>query len=107
MTPEKSLAALFIAAAWLPAACAPAPENRLASYRTPDVPPECRAAVYQDPKVRQLVAAGTAVPTYMANNQNNLAFAEAEAERNCMREKGLLPQGGVEPTRYTWYPPLF
>ncbi len=85
----------------------PTQDNRFAAYRTPNVPPECRAAVYDDPEVRHLIAAGTAVPEYMAENQNKLAFKEADAERRCMQQRGLMPAGGVEPVKYPWYPPLF
>lgn len=101
------LLALGLLALGLLAGCAPPSENRLAAYRTPNVPSECRAAVYDDPTVRHLIAAGTAAPTYMGEHQNELAFAEAEAEKKCMRAKGLLPAGGVEPVKYPWYPPLF
>ena len=88
------------------AGCAPAPESRLAAYRAPDVTPECRAAVYGDPEVRRLIAAGTAVPNYMAENQNKLAARQAEVENRCMQAKGLMPAGGVEPVKHTWYPSL-
>lgn len=104
---RRSLRRVLIVLPVLVAACAPPPQNRFAAYRTPNVPPECRAAVYDDPTVRQLIAAGTAVPEYMAENQNKLAFAEAAAERKCMQAKGLLRSGGVEPVKYPWYPPLF
>lgn len=89
------------------AGCGSDPPSRLAAFRAPEVPPECRAAVYEDPTVRELMRAGAAVPSYRAENQDRLAFAEAEAERRCLREKGLLRSGGVEPIKYLWYPPLF
>jgi len=107
MKPRAALAGLLLLGSLLPSGCAPPPENRFAAYRTPNVPPECRAAVYNDPEVRQLIAAGTAVPPYMADNQNKLAFKEAEVERRCMVQKGLARGGGVEPVKYPWYPPLF
>jgi hypothetical protein len=43
----------------------------------------------------------------MAENQNKLAFREAEIERQCMVQRGLARGGGVEPVKYPWYPPLF
>jgi hypothetical protein len=107
MKPRAALPALLLMGLMLPSGCAPPPDNRFAAYRTPDVPPECRAAVYQDPEVRRLIASGTAVPEYMATNQNKLAFKEAEVERRCMEQKGLVRSGGVEPVKYPWYPPLF
>ncbi len=85
------------------ASCNSSPGTPVADgYRTPDTPPECRAAVNQDPEVRRLRIAGAAVPIFAAQNQNDLAFAEAQAERKCLRDKGLM-QGGVEPVRHIWY----
>ncbi len=75
-------------------------------YRAPEIPPECRDQVFQDPTVRRLIAAGTAVPIYAAQHQDELAFAQTEAVRRCQREKGLT-QGGVEPKKYRWYPAPF
>ena len=75
-------------------------------YRAPEIPPECRDQVFQDPTVRHLIAAGTAVPIYAAQHQDELAYAQAEAVRKCEREKGLI-QGGVEPKRYRGYPSPF
>ncbi len=107
MRPRAAVSVLLLLGSMLPSGCAPPPDNRFAAYRTPNVTPECRAAVYRDPDVRQLIAAGTAVPQYMAENQNKLALKEAEAERRCMQQKGLAPPGGVEPVKHPWYPPLF
>ncbi|HST73985.1 MAG TPA: hypothetical protein VLJ20_01310 [Acetobacteraceae bacterium] len=102
-----ALSASFVLGSALLAGCAAPPDNRFAAYRTPNVPPECRAAVYDDSGVKELISAGTAVPAYMAEHQNKLAFKEAEAERRCMQKRGLMPAGGVEPVKYPWYPPLF
>jgi hypothetical protein len=107
MKPRAALSGLSVVGLMLLSGCAPPSDNRFAAYRTPNVPPECRAAVYEDPEVKHLIAAGTAVPEYMAENQNKLAFKEAEVERRCMEQKGLTRSGGVEPVKYPWYPPLF
>ena len=88
------------------ASCAPSHENRLAGYHASEVPFDCRMAVYDNPRVRQLMIAGAGVPGTMAENQNALAFAKAEAERKCMQDTGLM-KGGVEPVRYQWYPSPF
>ena len=107
MKPLAVLSGLSILGSMLLAGCAPPQDNRFAAYRTPNVPAECRAAVYEDPEVKHLIAAGTAAPDYMAENQNKLAFREAEVERQCMVQRGLARGGGVEPVKYPWYPPLF
>lgn len=92
------------------AACA-APEpvrapDLLAAYRAPDVPPACREAVYDDPKVRELMIAGAGAPSLRAENQDKLAFLQDEALRRCLQEKGLR-KAGVEPVKYKWYPSPF
>jgi hypothetical protein len=75
----------------------------LATYRTPEIPPECQQAVYNDPKVQALMIAGAGQPVLRAQDQDKLAFAQDEALRRCLREKGLMQPGGVEPVRYLWY----
>ncbi len=82
---------------------APAPDV-LATYRAPEIPHECEMAVYNDPKVRELLIANAGVPSLIGENQNQLAFAQDEALRTCLRARGLLPAGGVEPVRYQSYP---
>ncbi len=78
----------------------------VAAFRTPDIPPQCESEVYNDPKVRQLMIAGAALPTLRAENQNKLAFLKADAVRRCLQQRGEQA-GGVEPIRYKWYPSLF
>jgi hypothetical protein len=107
MTPGAALSVSLVLGLAVLSGCAPPSQNRFAAYSTPNVTPECRAAVYDDPEVKRLIAAGTGAPEFMAENQNKLAFKEAEVERRCMEQKGLTRSGGVEPVKYPWYPPLF
>lgn len=94
--------ALPLLLTFLSACSAPAPAV-LATYRAPEIPRECETAVYNDPKVRDLLTANAGVPFLIGQNQNELAFAQDEALRNCLRARGLRA-GGVEPVRYQSYP---
>jgi hypothetical protein len=85
-------------------ACSAPGPTLLATYRAPTIPAECEQAVYNDPEVHRIMLANIASPTLIGENQDKLAFAQEEAVRNCLRAKGLLPAGGVEPVRYRWYP---
>jgi hypothetical protein len=70
--------------------------------------PVCRAEVNNDPTVRELTAQSAGSPSNFALiNKQELADARRQAELNCMRAKGLLPPGGVEPIKPVWYKPLF
>ncbi len=110
-SPLMILAALLGASALLLlGACEsdlPAPRSVAAAYRTPEIPPECRNAVYDDPKVHAMMVANAGVPTLRAENQDKLAFLQADALRRCMQQQGGVQQGGVEPIRYKWYPNPF
>jgi hypothetical protein len=83
------------------------PPTGLATYRAPDIPPECREAVYSDPKVRETMIANSGVPALIGDNQNKLAFLQADAVQRCLQAKGRITEGGVEPIRYKWYPSPF
>ena len=73
----------------------------------PAAPPECQAEANNDPAVKQIVMKMSAVQYWRGNYQEDLAVAKREALLKCMRAKGLIPPGGVEPVKPVWYGPLF
>ena len=99
--PRRALRLFFAALAL--AGCSASPTKLVAAYDAPAVPPPCRDAVYADPKIREIMVADAGSPALRATNQNRLAFLQDEAVRNCLRARGELPKGGVEPVRYQWY----
>jgi hypothetical protein len=61
---------------------------------------ECRQSMYADPAVRQAVAlVAISGGTAQGQEQAALAIAKQRAYNRCLRDKGLLRGGGVQPVR--------
>jgi hypothetical protein len=73
----------------------------------PAAPGACYQEVNQDPAVRQLRMKMAGTPWWRLNAQRDLEAVERDALNRCLRQKGLLPPGGVEAVRPLWYDPLF
>ena len=59
---------------------------------------ECRRQATQDPAVREIYQRTNGFYTYSATRQQaDLDEATRQAVIRCMREKGLIPPGGVQP----------
>ena len=73
----------------------------------PADPSVCYREANQDPAVRDLRMKMAGTPWWRLNKQRELEALERDALNRCMRQKGLLPRGGVEAVRPLWYAPLF
>lgn len=62
--------------------------------------PECRQVMYADPAVRQGIAL-TAISGNLAQGPDREAMgvAKQRAYNGCLRDKGLLRGGGVQPVK--------
>lgn len=76
----------FLALLALLAACAPeGPVDRA-----------CDEAVDNDPAVKLLIIKGVGNPYFQSNSQEQLKAAKQQARLACLRDRGLVPPGGVE-----------
>lgn len=62
--------------------------------------PECRQLMYADPVVREAIAI-TAITGNIAQGQEReaLGVAKQRSYNGCLRDKGLLRGGGVQPVK--------
>jgi hypothetical protein len=61
---------------------------------------QCERQAYKDPKVAAIYSSTDGNYTYVGTTaRDDLLVATREAVMRCMREKGLLPPGGVQPVR--------
>lgn len=73
----------------------------------PAAPSQCETEANNDPAVKEITMKMSAVQWWRGNHQEDLAVARRQALLRCMRQKGLIPPGGVEPLKPVWYGPLF
>ncbi len=64
----------------------------------PETPADraCDAAVDNDPTVKGLIMKGLGNPYFLDNSQEQLKAAKQKAQLACLRNRGLVPPGGVE-----------
>lgn len=60
---------------------------------------QCRAQVFQDPAVKQMIAVQAGSLGLQMENKAALAEAKRQALLACLRARGLAPPGGVEAPR--------
>lgn len=58
---------------------------------------DCEAQANNDPTVKQLISIQSGSLNLQANGQHELDDAKRQATLNCLRAKGLISAGGVEP----------
>ena len=64
---------------------------------TPNTPQgACEAAANDDPKVKQILIRGAGNPHALLEDQEVLRAARQDATLACLRNRGLIPRGGVE-----------
>ncbi len=63
--------------------------------------PECRKVMYDDPKVKQAIGidAFARQPVIGGADDNDVAVIKQRSYNACMRSKGLLHGGGVQPVQ--------
>jgi hypothetical protein len=60
---------------------------------------QCRAQVFEDPTVKQMIAVQAGSLGLQMAQQGALAEAKRQALLACLRARGLAPPGGVEAPR--------
>ena len=59
-----------------------------------NIPSQCDAQVFADPKVKELLAESAGSDFFARNHEDELKYAKADAAHRCLQQKGLLPPGG-------------
>lgn len=60
---------------------------------------QCQRQVGDDPKVDEIYSRTNGWYTYPYQTHDDLVMAQHEAMIKCLREKGLVPPGGVQPVK--------
>jgi hypothetical protein len=59
-----------------------------------EIPDFCDQSVYADPAVKDEIMKGAGSDGYRTYHQADLAYAKQDALNRCLRQRGMLPQGG-------------
>lgn len=75
--------------------------------KEPEAPSVCEREANQNPAVKELMMKMAGQQYWRGIHQEDLVVARREALQKCLRQKGLMPAGGVEIVKPVWYDPLF